>query len=348
MLLIASDIVSFVERLPILQSMIVRIPRPRLPFNASRSLQPAFEQLQLPWLCPALSGHLAHHSNRSTTTATKRRLTHSPRSRLPKSRESVTSITKAQGRGLASAAISGNATLNDDYIPFENDGFPYAAQDPTQYPWASSTNLTELPKFDPASPLMIHDSLRQAPRRFRISTEGIGGELSEIHQTLHACLQVGLFERAAATLRRLTSIYKLDAPELIKAHNDYLTATIDRIVQNKDQTLLKHVQRWFEVEIRARGILPNPTTYGLMLRASFQESNQLKIDRTIRRYIALAEQADLRDEALSIALNTLNSQQIGRVTRVSSTDAYWTSSKLILLISFRFARRRFTVPMISQ
>ncbi|MCJ1415956.1 DNA-directed RNA polymerase [Xylographa parallela] len=164
--------------------------------------------------------------------------------------------------------------------------------------------------------------MRSAPRKFRVTNDGIGGELSEIHQTLQACLRVGRFERAAATVRRLTAIYKLDAPELINAHNDYLASAIERIVESKDQDLLRHVQRWFEVEIRASGIIPIPRTYGLMLRASFQESNQLKIDRTIRRYIALAEQADLRDEALSTALNMLNSQEIGRVTRVCPTTFY--------------------------
>lgn len=150
----------------------------------------------------------------------------------------------------------------------------------------------------------------------------MGGEIYEIHETLQACLQVGRLERAAATLRRLSTIYRLDAPELIKTHNDYLASLIDRIVNTKDQELLKQVQRWFEVEIRAQGIPPDALTYGLMLRASFQEANQLKIDRTIRRYIALAEQAGLRDEALCTALTTLNAQEIGRVTRVRTLRAF--------------------------
>ncbi|MCJ1378551.1 DNA-directed RNA polymerase [Xylographa soralifera] len=302
--------------------MIIRASRPILPLNSPRSLQPAFEQLQFPWLCPALLGYAARRSGRPTTTVTKRRPICGQRTALPTSRGPVTSPTKAQRRGFAYATGYDTSTLNDDYVPFDNSGSPYTPQIPSQYPWSGRANLAELPSFDPTAPLIIHDSLRQAPRRFRVGNDGIGGELSEIHQTLQACLRVGRFERAAATVRRLTAIYKLDAPELISAHNDYLASAIERIVETKDQALLRHVQRWFEVEIRALGIPPNPRTYGLMLRASFQESNQLKIDRTIRRYIALAEQADLRDEALSTALNTLNSQEIGRVTRVCPTTFY--------------------------
>ena len=294
--------------------MIIRASRPILPLKSPRSLQPAFEQLQFPWLCPALLGNSVWRSSRPTTTATKRKLIHGQRSTNLTNRRPV---TKAQRRGFAYATGLGNSTLNDNYVPFDNSGALHASQDPSRYPWSGRVDLSEIPSFDPTSPLIIHDSMRQAPRRYRVTNGGIGGELSEIHQTLQACLRVGRFERAAATVRRLTAIYKLDAPELIDAHNDYLASAIERVVECKDQALLRHVQRWFEVEIRASGIPPNPRTYGLMLRASFQESNQLKIDRTIRRYIALAEHADLRDEALSTALNTLNSQEIGRVTRVS-------------------------------
>ncbi|MCJ1283310.1 DNA-directed RNA polymerase [Xylographa opegraphella] len=305
--------------------MIVRASRPILPLNARRSLQPAVEQLQFPWLCPALLGYSAWRSSRPSITVAKRKSNHGQRSTLRASRGTVISPTKAQRKGFAYAAGLDNSTLNDNYVPFDNSGASYAPQVPPEYPWPGRADLSELPNFDPTSPLIIHDSMRQAPRRFRVTSDGIGGELSEIRQTLQACLRVGRFERAAATLRRLTSIYKLDAPELIDAHNDYLASVIQRIVETKDQALLRHVQRWFEVEIRATGISPNPRTYGLMLRVSFQESNQLKIDRTIRRYIALAENADLRDEALGTALNTLNSQEIGRVTRVCPTTFYSAS-----------------------
>ena len=304
------------ESTSFIRSMIIRASRPRLPLDASR-LQPAFEQLNLPWLCPALCGLQARPRLRSTTTISTRSPTVSYTLPHPKIRKSPQVQKPTPGRGYAFAAVADYANNNDEYIPFDQVGLSHPPPSSSGYPWASSRGLTDLPTFDPTSPLVIHDSLRPAPRKFRDhSSDGTGGEIHEIHQTLDACLQVGRLERAAATLRRLSLIYRLDAPELIKTHNGYLASLIDRVVNTKDQELLKQVQRWFEVEIRAQGIPPDALTYGLMLRASFQEANQLKIDRTIRRYIALAEQAGLRDEALSTALTTLNAQEIGRVTRV--------------------------------
>ncbi|MCJ1472326.1 DNA-directed RNA polymerase [Lambiella insularis] len=206
-------------------------------------------------------------------------------------------------------------TSNDNYIPFDHFGLQNPVQTQPLNAWSSGDSLSGLSNFDPASPLVIHDSLRQTPRRFR-DNKGIGGEVSEIQQTLLACVQVGRLERAAATVKRFNMIYKLDAPELIKIHNNFLASLIERLVRTKDQKLLRDIQRWFEVEIRGQGIAPNSTTYGLMLRAAFQESNQVKIDRTIRRYLALADEACLSDETLASALSIINLQEFGRVTSV--------------------------------
>ena len=290
--------------------------RPKLLYDASRSFQSAFEQLHLPWLCPAFCQRPTRRSTRTSTSVAEKRPTTIQSGPHQTIRKPTVIHNQSRGRGFAYAAVADYADIVEDYVPFDHIGLPYPQQTSSPYPWMPTGVRSELPSFNPSSPLVIHDSLRQTPRKFRDNGDGIGGELAEIHQTLEACLQVGRLERAAVTLRRLTTIYKLDASELIQAHNNYLASLIERVVQGKDQDLLRHVQHWFEVEIRSQGIPPDGTTYGLMLRAAFQEGNQGKIDRTIRRYIHLAEQAGRRDEALSTALNTLNEQQIGRVTRV--------------------------------
>jgi DNA-directed RNA polymerase len=296
--------------------MIVRASRPKVSFDTSRSLQSAFEQLSLPWLCPALHTKPDRIYRRQNATVTKkwidRTRAHPPALRHPPS---------VQHRSLErkyayAAAAEYPGDDYEDHVPFENLNHRYSQQNPPLHPWAFDRGLSELPSFDPSSPLVIHDSIQPAPRRFRSRGLTVGGDVGTIHQTLEACLKVGRFERAAATLRRLNFIYKPEAPELIEAHNAYLSSLIDRVVNTKDQQLLKQVQRWFEVDIRGQGIPPDPMTYGLMLRATFQEADQLKVDRTIRRYIGLAEQVDLRNEALAVALSTLNAQEIGRVTQV--------------------------------
>jgi DNA-directed RNA polymerase, mitochondrial len=145
----------------------------------------------------------------------------------------------------------------------------------------------------------------------------VGGDIEDIHQTVHACLQVGRLERAESLMRRLQKIYRPDAAELLQSHNDYISILVDEIVYTKKRGLLEHVQRWFEVDLRGSGVVPNALTYALMIRASFYESKQTKIDRTIRRYLALAARAGLQDETMAAALHILNDQQIGKMCQVS-------------------------------
>lgn len=296
--------------------MIIRTSRPKVSFDTSRNLQSAFEQLSLPWLCPALYTKPDRKYLRRNTTITKK-WTDRTRAHPPALRQCTSVQNRALERRYAYVAAAEIPDYDyEDHIPFEDLNHRHSQQNPPLNSWAFHRGLSQLPSFDPSSPLVIHDSIQPAPRRFRSRGLTVGGDLAAIHQTLEACLKVGRFERAAATLRRLSIIYKPNAPELIEAHNAYLSSLIDRVANTKDQQLLKQVQRWFEVDIRGQGIPPDPMTYGLMLRATFQEADQLKVDRTIRRYIGLAEQADLRNEALAVALSTLNAQEIGRVTQV--------------------------------
>lgn len=286
-----------------------------------KSLQPAFEQLYLPWLCPALcSPPPTAASHRSIATVSPASLGRPSRpSSSPKPGTVATVSTRHRPRGFAFAAERDPAAPHDDFIPFDT---PAGRGDPWTIPWSSSrprpglssSSSSSLPYFDPLAPLVIHDSLQPGARRFR-KKYSVSGEVSEMHEMLDACLRVGRLERAAVVVRRLGEIYQAHASELLQAQNQYVEALVQRIGQTRDQKLLKHLQRWFEVEIRARGIAPDATTYALMMRAAFQEANQLKIDRTIRRYIALLEEAGL---PLSATLDHLSQQDFGRVTGIAA------------------------------
>ena len=129
--------------------------------------------------------------------------------------------------------------------------------------------------------------------------DAISGDINEIHQTLHACLQVGRLERAAGLVRRLNQIYKTDAPGLLAAHNDYVKELSHRIVQTGNQQLLQDLQRWFEVELCGTGVMPTEVTYALMIQASLQASDAKKA-RTVRRYVGLAEKAGLVEETMEL------------------------------------------------
>ena len=290
--------------------MLVRGSRRKLLHDARRNLQPPFEQIHLPWLCPAFFICTTNRPRKSTYTNKRRLYT----AAQPSPRHQPLATPPAH-RGLAYAAHADGAP-HDEYIPFETPVRDNLLSSAADTAWPTKDSFTGF-TFDPVSPLILRDSLAEVPRRIRVS-EGVGGYLTDIHETLSACLQVGRLDRAAATIRRLNSVYRLDAPTLIETHNEYIGSLVERIVRTKDQQLLQHVQKWFEVDLCGKGIVPNPTTIALMIRAALQEANQLKIDRTIRRYLALANQQDIKDEVMAAASNILNEQDVGRVTRVCS------------------------------
>ncbi|MCJ1357682.1 MAG: DNA-directed RNA polymerase [Icmadophila ericetorum] len=298
--------------------MLVRAARRKLQRNGRESLQSSFAQLQLPWLCPALLHGSKGRPYRSTT-ATKRTL-RTPAT-ISKLESTPTPYSQTPKRGLAYEAPLEHPPPRDAYVPFEGLGLRVQS-DNSYFTWSGRDHqrgdLASL-TFDPTSPLIIHDSLATAPRRFRSggSANALGGELGEIHDNFRACLQVNKLDMAEAALRRLALIYKNDDPELAQLNNEYIAATTDQVVKEKKPEMLRRIQKWFEVNVRGNEIPFNGTTIAYMIRATFQEPNQLKIGRTIRRYIALAEEAGIRDETMAATLHMLSEQEVGQVTRLA-------------------------------
>ena len=172
---------------------------------------------------------------------------------------------------------------------------------------------TDLPDFDPASPIIINTSLATPPRHFK-SRQGFGSNLAELHLTLKACLQVGRMDRAAALVRRFESIYAPDAPDLRSAHNSYLRTKVGHVLENRDEDGLREVQRWFEVEMRSKGVEPDATTYALLVKVSLQLLQGPKLERTVRRYMDLA--ADAHHDLELLNLPILSDSELYRVTKV--------------------------------
>lgn len=210
-------------------------------------------------------------------------------------------MTKSpQHRNLASAAAAIAYDFEphqDDFIPFEG---PSNQNDLQKRQRAEPHSFFSLPGLAPdMSPLILKNAPTTTSGKFRV-VDAISGDLNEIHQTLHACLQVGRLDRAAALVRRLNQIYKADAPGLIVAHNDYIREVTLRIVRLKDQDLLKTLQRWFEVDLLKRHVVPTPATYALMIQASTHGSLDKHVDRSIKRYASLAQDASLGEETMDL------------------------------------------------
>ncbi|KAL8796149.1 MAG: hypothetical protein Q9195_001482 [Heterodermia aff. obscurata] len=273
--------------------MLGRASGPSLPLvNQSRKyLQTSYNELHLPWLCPSFYGSSARPN--SSRTLGRQRTTARPK---PSKFRPVNKDEATSRRGLASAAIPETyGQPPEDFIPFVHGpsflGLPHKSS-------------VEQPK-----PLIVDSSCISSAAAFR-PYNGISGQLDEIHQTLHACLQVGRLERAAALVRRLSMIYKPTAPGLLAAHTEYMRELAWRITKTKDQQMLKDLQKWFEVEMRRKGVPPDTMTYALMIQASLSGDNQKAIPRTIWRYRHLAEEAGIHNETLMTALTLLEDDQI--------------------------------------
>ena len=294
--------------------MIVRSARQKTQRNVPQTLQSIVNQLQLPWLCPAFNGHPRHQQrSRKTTTSIERTSTYVPTSNFrPPYRTNQTRRTPTD-RGLA-YATSVEQNFQDEHLPWDTTT-RHQQNPPFPASWLPKSTQSDLPKFDPAKPVIISSSMQLAPRKFRYDSS-VGGEIGDIHQILQACLQVGRLDRASITMRRLNCIYKLDAPELTNAHNAYIGAVVAKIVITKDQELLRHLHKWFQVEIRGVGIKPNETTFALMVQATLNDSNEKKVGRTVRRYLALSKDEGIYDEARTATLTHLSDWEAAKVTRV--------------------------------
>jgi len=289
--------------------MLVRAAQRKLQRDGSRHIQPAYEQLRLPWLCPAQLRYDSQIRRRSTVTPSS---TATPEGTIAKN---PTDIRRPLSkRYLASAAGGDHRTALDDYVPFDHERLLPRPPPAAHPPWLQGRNRSDLRDLNQSNPLIINTSLATAPRRFR-THRGIPGDLEELHLTLDACLRVGNLQRSAALVQRLTRIYTPESPELLEAHNRYLKANVEHIIKHKDQSSLKALQKWFEIEIRLRDIEPDATTLALLLKASLQVSQRPKMERTVRRYMEFALHAQLRDEALSLPI--LTEAELGLISQVA-------------------------------
>jgi DNA-directed RNA polymerase len=154
-------------------------------------------------------------------------------------------------------------------------------------PWTSS------------SPIVIHDAISVPPVVLRKNRLGIGGDGAELLSNLHTCLSVGRFSRAESIIRRLAQLFNPIASELRVAHNLYLRSLLDSLMLGREHVSLKKIQQWFEVEVRNEGVSPDSTTFAIMCRAAMVTLSGNTRDRTVRRYLHMAEEAGLLEDTLS-------------------------------------------------
>ena len=280
--------------------MLVRASKRTFYCDAYKQSSPGLDLLNLPFLCPVLLGQPNGPRKRLTTAraiSSKSRLERA----YPRSYRNPARSVPSTRRRLASAAAAFQYDPeHDDYVPWAES--LVAKQD--HQPSFDGTEISALRHFDPStSPLIIKDSLTTQPKNFR-TKDSMPSSLNELHQNLQACLQVGRLERAAALLRRLNQIYNPDAAGLLAAHSEYVRELTNKIVQTNDQQLLRDLQRWFEVDLKQVGVIPDAEIYAQMIRATSQLRGASK-ERSMRKYQNMADEAGLGVETSALCEDDL-------------------------------------------
>ncbi|KAK1142727.1 DNA-directed RNA polymerase [Aspergillus melleus] len=220
---------------------------------------------------------------------------------IPQERSRLSSLQS--NRNLATAA---------DLSALEPGSFPEP-----QYDQMASLFPPFATEFDPSSLIIINDTLQTQPRVLKM-VQGMGGQEDEMLANLDVSLKVGQFERAAILISRLGEFYPADSSQNRALHNRYLEAMVSHMIVTRQQNLLLPLQRWFEVDMAAGGVVPDATTYAVMLRMALRMLHGGKRDRTVRRYWDLAKKVGLEEEVLAVPV--LSELELGELSEICSSD----------------------------
>ena len=280
--------------------MLVRASKRTFYRDAYKQSSSGLELLNLPFLCPALFGQPNGPRKSLTTARAISSKSHLERAYSRSCRNPACSAPSTRRRLASAAAAIQYDPEYDDYVPWAES----LVAKQNHQPSFDGTSISALRHFDPStSPLIIKDTLTTHVKNFR-AKDSMTGDLNELHQNLQACLQVGRLERAAALLRRLNQIYNPDAAGLLAAHSEYVRELTNKIVQTKDQQLLEDLQRWFEVDLKHVGVIPDAEIYAQMMRASSQSPGASR-ERTMRRYQNMADEAGLGVETRALCVDDI-------------------------------------------
>ncbi|PHH62403.1 hypothetical protein CDD81_7199 [Ophiocordyceps australis] len=188
----------------------------------------------------------------------------------------------------------GMATAVDDYRIDSNMYNPINSSTMSPFP------PSQLASFDPSSLTRIPEPAPPIPPH-KMNPQGIPADLHSLLPMFDACIRVKKVQRASHVLKRLNTLHlNLSDEELIILHNRYLRASIDELRLSTDRSSAEDLHRWYEVEIRAKGLPITPETLACMLKASLLSERGYRLERLVMRYMEMAPgQSALR--VLSIA-----------------------------------------------
>ncbi|TVY81354.1 DNA-directed RNA polymerase [Lachnellula suecica] len=135
--------------------------------------------------------------------------------------------------------------------------------------------------------------LETSTQRIRTSRKtAVGGEVAEILAVFYACLQIGKMDRAGVILQRLTSKADAGIEDLADLHTKYLRASVEHIILSPSESARQAIHKWFELEIRRKGIPYDAEMIAYMIKASLQapvDAQGGNQSRLVQRYMGMVE-----------------------------------------------------------
>lgn len=125
---------------------------------------------------------------------------------------------------------------------------------------------------------------------------GVSGTSLDLLQHLNTSLQVGRLSRAEKIIQSLASISPTGSAELLYAHHLYLDKCLKELMlhgrSEEASKILQSMQRWFEVEVRDKGVFVDAQLLVVMIRASIRALEGSQRHRAVRRYTKMADGLD--------------------------------------------------------
>ncbi|RAL04698.1 DNA-directed RNA polymerase [Aspergillus ibericus CBS 121593] len=171
--------------------------------------------------------------------------------------------------------------------------------------------------FDPSSLVIVNDALQTKPKVLR-RVKGLGGDEEEMLANFDLSLRLHRYDRAAILLTRLRGYYPVASSKYLALHNRYLEGMVGQMILTRQHNLVLPMQKFFEVDLPASGVIPDATTYAIMIRMALRMFHGTKRDRAVRRYWDFAKKASLEEDVL--AAPVLSELEIGELSEICSSD----------------------------
>ena len=175
-----------------------------------------------------------------------------------------------------------------------------------------------LQPFDPSSLVTIPEPPTMASKTgVKMNKLGIRGDVDEMLSVFDACIRVGKLDRAQLILQRVNISPAFSGEEKIVLNNTFLRSSINQMRSMPNPKQAEELHKWYETQLRAKGIPHTAETIASMLKASLMCARGERLNRLVRRYMGMApNESGLR--VLSMA-DILSDSDLAVITDICPT-----------------------------